>query len=236
MSGEGPSLHSRDFWTKRITRFLAILERALQLLGRQTGLETSEVSLNRRLYWCLLEASRELCPAEDCAAALECNNQPDPDDQIRARRENKRPDFQWIFLDRYEPNPHRSSKQFVVECKRLGVSPRSDWILNTNYVEHGIWRFIAPEWSYAKRFASAAMVGYWQSMEAEEVLREVNAAAKKRGVRGLSLNREGWQPRGVSKLENSFERSFSVSPFLVRHFWVDLRTGIPLAGSADSVQ
>lgn len=221
---EGPSLLSRNLWIKRTTRFLAILERALQLLACQAQLESAEVALNRRLYWCLLEASRELYPAEDCAPSPECNNQPDPDDVARAQREDKRPDFQWIFLDRYESDPHRSSKQFVVECKRLGLPARSDWILNANYVKHGIWRFIAPEWSYAKRFASAVMIGYWQSMEGDDVLREVNEAAEKHDITVLVLKREGWQTGGVSKLEHSFERSFSVSPFFLCHFWADLRT------------
>ncbi|MBF8254377.1 MAG: hypothetical protein HW373_1072 [Deltaproteobacteria bacterium] len=224
MNEEGPSLLSRSLWTKRTARFLAILERALQLLGCQTALGSAEVALNRRLYWCLLEASRGLYPAEDCAPSPECNNQPDPDDQVRAKREDKRPDFQWIFLDRYESDLHRSSKQFVVECKRLGVPQRADWILNANYIEHGVWRFVAPEWSYAKRFPSAAMVGYWQSMQADDVLREVNAAAGKRGVSTLKLQREGWPTRGVSKLEHRFNRPFPVSPFFLRHFWVDLRT------------
>jgi len=223
MSEQGPSLLSRNLWAKRTARFLAILERALQLLAKQKGLESAEVELNRRLYWCLLEASRELYPAEDCAPAPECNNQPDPDDAVRAKREAKRPDFQWIFLDRYESDLHRSSKQFVVECKRLGMPPRADWILNENYVEHGIWRFIAPEWSYAKRFPSAAMVGYWQSMDGNEVLQEVNGAAKKRGITQLGFKREGWQARGVSKLEHSLERSFPFSPFFLRHLWVDIR-------------
>jgi hypothetical protein len=129
-----------------------------------------------------------------------------------------------MFLDRYESDPHRSSRQFVVECKRLGMPPRADWILNANYVEHGIWRFVAPEWSYAKRFASAAMVGYWQSMEGNEVLQEVNAAAKKRGITVVELRSEGWQAGKVIKLEHNLERSFPASLFLLRHYWVDIRT------------
>jgi hypothetical protein len=223
MSEQGPSLLSRNLWAKRTARFLAILEHALQLLVKQKELESAEVELNRRLYWCLLEASRELYPAEDCAPAPECNNQPDPDDAVRAKREAKRPDFQWIFLDRYESDSHRSSKQFAVECKRLGLPPRADWVLNANYVEHGIWRFIAPEWSYAKRFRSAAMVEYWQSIDGSQVLQEVNAAAKKRGITVLGLKCEGWQAGSVSQLEHSLERSFPVSPFFLRHFWVDIR-------------
>ena len=72
---------------------------------------------------------------------MECNNQPDPDDEARTAREQKRPDFQWNYLDRFESDPHRSSRQFVVECKRLGESSRADRVFNMLYVNHGISRF-----------------------------------------------------------------------------------------------
>ena len=222
MKGEGPSLLSRNLWAKRTTRFLAIIERALQLLATESEPARVEVELNRQLYWRLLEATRQLHPSE-VLPVCECTNQPDPDDQTRATRENKRPDFQWCYTDRYEPNPHRSSKQFVVECKRLGSPPRSDWILNTNYVEHGIWRFIAIESGYAKGCPSAAMVGYWQDMVADDILREVNEAASKRGVSPLGLGRKGWRFGSVSKLDHECERSFPVSPLLLYHLWADLR-------------
>ena len=74
-------------------------------------------------------------------------NQPDPNDRVRAERESKRPDFNWGFTDPHEEDFRTSAKQFVVECKRLGAAPRSDWVLTENYVEHGILRFIDPVWS-----------------------------------------------------------------------------------------
>jgi hypothetical protein len=76
----------------------------------EVDLPEAEVDLNRRLYFCLLLATRELYPNEDVSPSSECNNQPDPDDEARTVREQKRPDFQWMFLDRYESDPHRSSK------------------------------------------------------------------------------------------------------------------------------
>src|ERR1700704_5643396 len=112
MSESGPSLKSRFYWREREARCLAILERALLILRTQTILQESECDLNRQLYFCLLTASRELYPKEDIAPIQECKNQPDLDDDIRAKREQKRPDFQWIYLDRYESDPRRSSKQF----------------------------------------------------------------------------------------------------------------------------
>jgi len=224
MNSKGPALRSLNAWNKRVKRFLTILARALELLQVETDLPSAEVQLNRRLHFCLLQATRELYPGEEIAPVLECNNQPDPDDEARAKREDKRPDFQWIYLDRYEPDPLRCSKQFVVECKRLGSPTRADWGLNANYVEHGIWRFMALEWGYAKGFSSAAMVGYWQDMDADAVLKEVNEAAIKRGLNRLNLGRQGWQTGGVTTLDHKCERPFPVSPILISHLWADLRT------------
>jgi hypothetical protein len=152
----GPPLKSRHLWAKRKARCVAILERALRMLRAEPDLKEAEVDLNRQLYFCLLNASRELYPTDGIPPIPESNNQPDPDDESRATREQKRPDFQWIYLDQYEPDPRRSSKQFVVECKRLGKSPRANWVFNLNYVNHGINRFRDKQWAYAQRFPSGA--------------------------------------------------------------------------------
>ena len=222
MNQAGPSLRSRRLWARRESMCLATLDRALLLLCLNQDLPETEVELNRGLYFCLLAANRELFPDNDIAPATECNNQPDPDDEARVAREHKRPDFQWIFLDRYEPDPHRSNKQFVVECKRLGESSRADRVLNLNYVNHGIGRFRDPEWAYAQRFPSGAMVGYWQSMEAEQVLNEVNDEARKNSLPDLFLI-GAWNFGAVSRLEHAFDRPFEVSPFRLHHLWIDLR-------------
>jgi hypothetical protein len=199
---------------------LAILERALLLLRTEQGLPEAEVDLNRHLYFCLVAASRELYPTDPVAPISECNNQPDLDDESRAAREQKRPDFQWVYLDQYEPDPKRSSKQFVVECKRLGEPCRADWEFNVNYVRHGICRFRDPKWAYAQRFRSGAMVGYWQSMEPTKVLTEVNEEARRNSLPDLVPTSS---PAPGDRLEHTFERSFEASPFHLRHFWVDLR-------------
>jgi hypothetical protein len=222
MNESGPPLKSRRLWAKRKDKCVAILERALLGLREEKHLPEAEVDLNRKLYWCLLSATQELYPKDDIPPTPECNNQPDPDDQSREAREQKRPDFQWIFRDHYEPDPHRSSKQFVVECKRLGKSSRADRVFNLNYVNHGINRFRDEQWAYAKRFPDGAMVGYWQSMEAKEILKEVNAECRNKSLQDLGLI-GAWSLGGISRLEHSFDRSFDISPFKLCHLWVDLR-------------
>ena len=221
MSVSGPPIQSSILWAKQEARFLAVLERGLVLLHDKLELPQGEVDLNRELYFSLLSASREA--NEDISPLCECNNQPDPDDEKRATREGKRPDFQWVYLDRFEPDPNRSSKQFVVECKRLGFSTRTDWVLNRNYVDHGIVRFINSQWGYARRLASGAMVGYWQSMEGDVILRDVNDAAKKHGISPIVLTLDVQEGDFFVKLEHILERPFDISPFTLLHRWVDLR-------------
>jgi hypothetical protein len=222
MSAPGPSLFAHDFWGEHETRCLSIIERALVLLRQKEDLPSSEDELNYCFYFCLLEATRELFPESDVCPVSECNNQPDPD-SVRAARLAKRPDFQWVCIDRYEIDPHQSSKQFVVECKRLGTVSSAAWIFNINYVNNGIERFRDPTWGYAKRFRSGAMVGYWQSMEAHEVLAEVHDESQKKPLPDLMLI-DTWKPNDVSRLEHTFVRSFELSPFRLHHLWVDLRS------------
>lgn len=224
MTDTSPRLNVLQLWSKRESMCLAILERALRMLSVEKGLPKSENDLNRHLYFCLLAASSELYPADPVPPISECNNQPDPDDVSRAARETKRPDFQWVYRDQYEADPHRSSKQFVVECKRLGKPCRSDWVFNLNYVHHGIGRFRDRNWAYAQRLPSGAMVGYWQSMDANQLLDEVNDESRKNSLPDLVLI-GAWDLRGVSRLEHVFDRPFEISPFRLRHLWIDLRGG-----------
>ena len=218
----GPGLLSLRIWARREEKILAIVERALELLRTEQDLPHTECDLNRRFYFQLLRASRELNPSDPVAPIYECNNQPDPDDEARATREDKRPDFQWIYLDEYEPDPERMSRQFTIECKRLGRPDRSNWIFNVNYVKNGMCRFHDPEWGYGRRFASGAMVGYWQSMELLDVIDEVNAEAFRNGLPEIAA--VGDALRNGYRSEHSFNRSFPSSPFRLRHVWIDLRS------------
>ena len=209
-------------WAEHETRYLLIMERALLKLRGTEDLPESEVELNRRLYFCLLAASREMFPNNVIAPVTECMNQPDPGDEARATREYKRPDFQWIYLDRYESDPRRSSNQFVVECKRLGRARRLDWVFNSLYSANGIERFLDPRWAYGKGARSGAMLGYWQSLKVEDVLEEVNGICVDRAIPQLVLVGR-LSPQAVSKFEHNFVRPFQASPFRLHHLWIDLR-------------
>jgi len=173
----------------------------------------------------MLRASREIDPEGIYPGPVaECCNQPDPDDFARAARESKRPDFTWAYLDPHEPDPLKSSIQFVVECKRLGESSNPRWILNSNYVGHGVLRFVDPQWGYAKRFPSALMIGYWQTMDNNVLLAEINVHLYAKGVPILSLSSEDWKISSITQFSHKLIRPFPVSPFNLKHLWLDLRT------------
>lgn len=217
------TLLSANLWARRQAHFTRVVIRALELL-RELAPEGEETTINRQLYFCLLKASRELDPEGVHPAPLtECCNQPDPDDIVRATRENKRPDFSWTYLDPHEPDAARSSIQFVLECKRLGRPTRSDWILTKNYVEHGIQRFVDPHWAYGKRFPSALMIAYWQSLSGEELLTVINCLLEEKGLTSISLSGRGWQICCITELSHMLVRTFPQSPFQLIHFWIDLR-------------
>lgn len=221
MSEAGPRLTNLKIWAKREERCLAIIERALRLLRSEEDLPESECDLNRRFFFQLLQSSRDLYPSDPIGPVAECNNQPDIDDDARAVREHKRPDFQWVYLDKYEPDPKRAQRQFILECKRLGRPQRSDWILNVNYVRNGVARFRDPAWGYGRRFQSAAMVGFWQSMDLDEVVKEVNEEAARSALPHI-LPTGNLMPDG-HRSEHTFDRPFPVSPFRLLHLWIDLR-------------
>lgn len=66
------------------------------------------------------------------------------------------------------------------------------------------------------------MVGYWQSMEADEILAEVTNELRKNSLPDL-VRKGNWNTYALSQLEHSFERPFNISPFQLRHLWIDLR-------------
>lgn len=222
-----PRISRLHIWEKHEQRVVDVLLVALEFLRNKGNLPQQEVLLNRELYFCLLEANRKLRKSGaggfDHPPSPEGHNPADSDDTQRAVRENKIPDFYWGYIDHSELDPRRSARNYVIECKRLGTPPRTDWILNQNYVHKGILRFVTEEHGYAKGERSGAMVGYVQSMELGEILFEVNTVAAVAAIPALGMPIGGWQVDGISRLEHELYRPIAISPFHLTHLWVDLR-------------
>ena len=224
-----PLLSQLDFWANFEARVLNVVSLALNILqAKNKSLsDMVEDDLNYELYFCMLEAVRELGGAAsgiESPPAYDCINQPLEDEELLDIRRRKRPDFQWSIIDHLEPNPRKSARRFYIECKRLGVPTESKWVFNKNYINHGVCRFIDPQWGYGKAVSSGAMVGYIQNMELEVVLSEVNSEAEENSISQIVLSSEGWIEKGVSRLDQEINRP-KVPPesFQLRHLWVDIR-------------
>ena len=143
----------------------------------------------------------------------------DADYDESREHEDKRPDIRFIIRDAQDVNG--SHKTLAFECKRLGLSA-SGHSLNKEYVEKGIVRFCRQSHRYGAYSGWGVMIGYIQSSQHENILRQVNEHIQNNTLADLTLSDAGWQ-RVSSRLEHQLERPFEISPFRLVHLWVDLR-------------
>jgi hypothetical protein len=219
-----PRISQLNIWDKYKKRIFDLILESLSILQREPALKLDEPNLNRKLFFCFEGATYNLKLSYHLPTP-EGKNPPHPDDEKRARREEKVPDFYWQFSDHTVIDPKRCTRRFVLECKRLGKPTSSQWILNQQYVQNGIRRFVTEEHGYGKGDDAGAMIGYVQNMEFDDILYEVNVAIKtaQDSIPELSPPGPGWLVNGVSQLDQVLERTFLQSPYHLRHFWVDLR-------------
>lgn len=223
-----PLISQVPIWSNYKADVVQVIREALLLLGEKSDLpkyEDSHVchSLNRELYSCFKESCFRLSlPYHQ--PTREAKNQPYVGDLEPTERENKIPDFQWVFVDALA-DEDSCMRTFTLECKRLGEPPSRSWNLNENYVLKGICRFVTRPHEYGKGSDSCGMVGYVQSMEFVDILEEINHIACECPVdiTEISLSSDGWVEDGVSELGHILERPFPISPFHLLHFWVDIR-------------
>jgi hypothetical protein len=222
-----PRLSSLRTWERHQERVCAVLVSALAKLRTRHLQLNTEVYLNREMYWCLLEANDELWRSRrggfDHPPDYECKNPPAPEDEERMPREDKIPDFMWGYIDHAEKDPRRQARYLVIECKRLGTAPRGDWLLNRNYVQHGVLRFLRREHGYAKGERSAVLVGYVQDMEYDAILAEVNQELLGSILPPLLAPADGWL--SISRLDQNLLRPGRQPPLLLVHLWADVRPG-----------
>jgi hypothetical protein len=67
------------------------------------------------------------------------------------------------------------------------------------------------------------MIGYWETMDGDELLAEVNSVLNAKGLPDISLSSNGWQTSSTTELYHMLSRPFPKSPFALKHFWLDLR-------------
>jgi hypothetical protein len=177
--------------------------------------------LNRRLlFLARRENYRLIKKGRGCRSNIyyEASNQPAVDDAIRAGREWKRPDFTCGLVDAQAG----VDRFMAIEGKRLGEPPSPSWVLNENYINNGIWRFIDDEWAYGKDTASGIMIGYIQTMAFTGILKEVNGCGKTKRVPALRPSRAR-RIGSIVRMQHSFPRCFPLTPFRLVHIWVHIR-------------
>ncbi len=240
---------SINLWPSFVEKVQDIVKAGLQCLAEdaeENGFVAScENDLNRELFFRMrrIAADRHktllsLSPSPvlsrehtwNLFAAYEANNQPSPDDPDRTPRENKRPDFQWSFLDDQATDLDRATRTYVVECKRLGQAIGA-WTFNANYVAQGVGRYIAKSHLYGKDDASGGMIGYIQSMDVDTIWAEIDHNLSSAGISVLpKLSPISGSP-ALHVASHELIRSDASSPFYLHHIWVDLRASGAQLGS-----
>ncbi len=222
-----PRLSTALTWPRFEKAVHAVFTEALQRLGEFERLPKSEEPINLELYWLARKVHQELLLSEEGNLPFTINsdstNQPEPDDSARSPRLRKMPDFRCTMIDAQAEDYRRSQVNYYLECKRLGMA-EGKWILNENYSEHGIARFMRTDWGYGKGCTSAAMIGYVQNMEPDEILRDVNTHAVSRSIPSLTRAATGWVTRNITCISQPpLLREFDTNRVQLYHFWMDLR-------------
>lgn len=223
-----PPISSISLWENYKQDVLFVIRESLLFLQKHPNLPTVEQSsknpsLNRTLYRYMRRVCNKRPSLVYHLPTYEGQNLPDQSDQP-AQSETKRPDFYWHIANHLDDDD-QAELRFVLECKRLGMPERSAETFNECYVLKGICRFLAVSHEYGKGDNEGGMIGYIQSMEFADILEEINQIVRQCSIKVTQISPPpgGWVEDGISELEQVLERSFPVSPFLLRHFWVDIR-------------
>jgi hypothetical protein len=219
-----PNLFNIGTWAAFEQFAIEVFTEALTLVAKKAMLPEQEDPLNRKLLTCCrhaLHALRRSGKGYPCGILYEANNQPVANDNLRATRLKKRPDFTVEMHDAQEEQPQSAFLFYTVECKRLGTAAGT-WIFNQNYTTNGVSRFQNRTWGYGKGFPSGTMIGYIQSMAHNAILTEVNQHGRAAGMPAIVCT-AAWVVHGVTRLDGqSITRVFQVSPFTLHHLWLDI--------------
>lgn len=217
-------------WQRHEGLILGVFIRALKMLLLEKNLPDAENRINETLYVKAKRAYSKLSPKQRPAffgLFLEPQNQPETEDDVGEEFLLKKPDFKWRLEDKSDSNPETAIRDYDIECKRLGKKLNNKWVLNENYVNNGILRFLNVGHSYGRGMAFGAMIGYVQNMEFDTVTKEVNqyiAQIKKHKTPPIKFPTNGFsQGKTVSTTQQLERTEVLPSKFALRHVWVDLR-------------
>jgi hypothetical protein len=224
-----PSLTSLPVWENFEQRILGVLEHALSLL--ETVEEAiGEIEMNERLANRISEANYELNQSGqgglDFLPSYDGHQYPDASAPL-SDANRKRPDFTWSWQDDSESSFDDATREFAVECKRLGDASGSTF--NHRYVDEGIVRFVNVSHEYGRRGRRGAMVGYIQIPGKPAVLQAVQQRIQSHELAPLSP--DGELDDHLVRLRQQLTRTFGHSPFELIHLWIDVTSGQATSGS-----
>lgn len=217
-------------WQRHEELILGVFILALKMLRLEKNLPDAENRINETLCVKARLAYFEL-PLKQRPASfglfLEPQNQPQTDDDVGEEFLRKKPDFKWRLENKSDPDPVTAIRDHDIECKRLGKPLRKDRVLNTEYVEKGLLRFLNVKHSYGKGVKFGAMIGYIQNMEFEDILKEVNqciALTQTHKIPPIKFSAKKTSSKEIIETAQKLNRTeINPSSFNLRHIWVDLR-------------
>lgn len=216
-----------DLWRRHEKLVLNVFLKALIRLKGEESIPVNEVPINDLLYVLAHEIWCELSPSEKPASFSLI---PNSENLARTKRgigqewTRKKPDFRWRLSDPLEKNPEKATKDYTIECKRLGKKSGSYNFIN-EYVISGIIRYVSKKHSYGIGTKSGAMIGYVQNMVHEDALKGVNSAIREEKTHEMPeiafdrLETLAGMRRGNHTLKR---KEVSPSSFDLRHIWVEL--------------
>jgi len=216
----------RILWQQHETLYQRLFCAALERLAEDRCDITEENAISERLCpilsaLCFEASGRKNCeiPTPDWEKPI----QPVVESELKGGRGAKRPDFTCKRTNPFAVSADEHEIPFHVECKRLGTSAGSGWVLNENYVTNGIKRFDCAIHQYGKRASSGMMIGYVLGMSPQIILSEVNAYQRHHCPNNpeIVFNFDG---RTVEECEQRLKREH-VQPwnFKLIHLWVNLK-------------
>ena len=215
-----------ELWNRHEGLYRRIFVQALIRLAAESSISGDENSISKHLSTIVVTVCREIANTENREVQLPASdglNQPVHVDEMQEDFTRTRPDFTCNCI-----NPRAESNEdylipFHIECKLLGEPTSTTWILNTNYVTHGIARFDLESHRYGNRASSGIMIGYIISMTPEQIQTEVNSCIEKKlpDVPPLVF---ALSDVPLQSQHRFARRHVTPTPFTLIHLWVDIRS------------
>jgi len=218
-----------NLWKRHVECVLRVMAGALKRLSERLELPDKEEGLDRWLY---LDAREEYLHLPDDKRPNNFNliskseNPPREESDIGEQWTLTKPDFKWRLCNNLATTPNELAMDFDIESKRLGKPTSPSWILNREYVESGIARFILATHRYGNGVDSGLMIGYIQTMTPMDILKKINRHLREytpKKIPILSFRKADFEENKIAKTSQLIKkRCFPPVQFTLYHLWIDL--------------